>query len=224
VPPGQATAQPGTLNTLALPWVWPGLPSQLLERRLDVAEAQAQLVAANFNVKVARAAFFPDIQLTRERGYEAIGLTQLFSPGGIIIQLTGSVMQPIFDAGTLRGNLELNQARYQELLEDHRKAVVQAFTDVDDALTTWRYTTQQEALQAQAVAAAQWAVDAAAAQLAAGTVDVTTVPTTGTTLRNDEDLLVQIRLSRFLALLSLYHALGSGWVQPRGRSWIHSRD
>jgi outer membrane protein, multidrug efflux system len=216
VPPEQVTARPGTLNTLALPRVWPGLPSQLLERRPDVAEAEAQLVAANFNVKVARAAFFPNVELTGERGYEAVALSQLFSPGGIIIQLAGSVVQPIFDAGTLRGNLELNEGRYQELLADYRKAVVQAFTDVDNALTTWRYTTEQEALQAQAVAAAKRAADAAAAQLAAGTVDVTTVLTTETTLLNDEDLLVQIHLSRFLALLSLYRALGGGWVQPSG--------
>lgn len=93
---------------------------------------------------------------------------------------------------------------------------MQAFTDVDDALTTWRYTTELEALQARAVAAAKRPADAAAAQLAAGTVDVTMVLTTETTLLNDEDLLVQIRPSRLLALPSLYRALGGGWVQPSG--------
>ena len=216
VPPEQVTVQPGTLNTLALPPVWPGLPSQLLQRRPDVASAEAQLVAANFNIKAARAAFFPEIQLTGQRGYQASSLSNLFTPGGIVASFAGSLVQPLFDGGTLRGELELNKGRYQELLADYRKAVVQAFTDVDNALTAWRYTTEQEALQALAVAAARQAADAARAQLQAGTVDVTTVLTTETTLLTDEDTLVQIRLSRFLALLSLYQALGGGWVQPPG--------
>ncbi len=216
VPPEQVTARPGTLNTLSLPAVWPGLPSELLQRRPDVALAEASLVAANFNVKAARAAFFPEIILTAQRGYVAPALSQLFTPGGIVASLAGSLTQPIFDAGTLRGELEQSKGRYQELLADYRKAVVQAFTDVDNALTAWRYTTEQEALQAQAVAAARQAAEAARAQLAAGTVDVTTVLTTETTLFTDEDTLVQIRLSRFLALLSLYQAMGGGWVQPAG--------
>ena len=216
VPPERVTVTPGTLDTLALPPVWPGLPSELLRRRPDVAEAEAQLIAANFDIKAARAAFFPEITLTGQRGYQAAALSQLFTPGGIVLTLAGSVAQPIFDGGTLRGQLELNKGRYNELLADYAKAVVQAFTDVDNALVAWRYTTEQEALQRQAVAAAQQAADAARAQLAAGTTDVTTVLTTETTLLNDEDALVQIRLSRFLALLSLYKALGGGWVQPPG--------
>ena len=216
VPPERVTVTPGTLDTLALPPVWPGLPSELLRRRPDVAEAEAQLIAANYDVKAARAAFFPEIQLTGQRGYQAAALSQLFTPGGVLLALAGSVTQPIFDGGTLRGELELNKGRYNELLADYRKAVVQAFTDVDNALTAWRYTTEQEALQRQAVAAAQQASDAARAQLEAGTTDVTTVLNTETTLLNDQDELVQIRLSRFLALLSLYRALGGGWVQPAG--------
>ncbi len=216
VPPERVTVTPGTLDTLALPPVWPGLPSELLRRRPDVAAAEAQLIAANYDVKAAHAAFFPEITLTGQRGYQAAALSQLFTPGGIILTLAASVTQPIFDGGTLRGELELSKGRYNELLADYAKAVVQAFTDVDNALTAWRYTTEQEALQRQAVAAARQAADAARAQLAAGTTDVTTVLTTETTLLNDEDELVQIRLSRFLALLSLYRALGGGWVQPPG--------
>ena len=101
-------------------------------------------------------------------------------------------------------------------MADYRKAVVQAFTDVEDALTAWRFTTEQEALQRQAVATAQRAANIARAQMQAGTVDVTTVLQAETTLFNAEDLLVQVRLARFQALLALYKALGGGWVAPGG--------
>ena len=115
-------------------------------------------------------------------------------------------------AALLRGQLEQAKGRYQELLADYRKAVVQAFTDVENALTAWRFTTEQEALQRQAVATAQRAADIARAQMMAGTVDITTVLQAETTLFSDEDLLVQVRLARFQALLELYKALGGGWV------------
>ena len=89
---------------------------------------------------------------------------------------------------------------------------MQAFTDVENALTAWRFTTEQEALQRQAVDTARRAANIARAQMQAGTVDVTTVLQAETTLFNDEDLLVQVRLARFQALLNLYKALGGGWV------------
>ena len=93
---------------------------------------------------------------------------------------------------------------------------MQALTDVEDALTAWRYTTEQEALEAQAVATAQRAADIARAQLIAGTVDITTVLQAETTLFNDQDILAQVRLTRFQALLNLYKALGGGWTEsPR---------
>lgn len=215
-PPEAVSVQPGTLDTLALPEVAPGLPSTLLERRPDIASAEAQLVAQNFNVQVARAAFFPIIQLTGSAGYQAAALNQLIGPGGVLLSLASGLTQPIFDGGTLRGQLDLSKAEYAEFLAAYRKAVVQAFTDVDLALTAWRFTTEQERLQRVAVARAQRAADIARAQLQAGTVDVTTVLTAETTLFNAEDTLVQVRLARFQALLSLYKALGGGWQRPAG--------
>ena len=101
-------------------------------------------------------------------------------------------------------------------MADYRKSVVQAFTDVEDALTAWRFTTEQEKLQQQAVATAQRAANIARAQMLAGTVDVTTVLQLETTLLNAEDTLVQVRLTRFQALLNLYKAPGGGWVMPNG--------
>ena len=166
--------------------VAPGLPSELLQRRPDVASAEAQLIAANFDVKVARAAFFPQIQLTGSAGFENTALGTLFGPGGVPDhRWPPALTQPIFDGGTLRGQLEQAKGRQAELLADYRKAVVQAFTDVDNALTAWRYMTEQEALQRVAVDTARRAADIARAQMEAGTVDITTVLTAETTLFSD---------------------------------------
>lgn len=215
-PPEAITVRPGSLDTLSLPFVMPGLPSSLLQRRPDVAESEAQLVAVNFDIKVARAAFFPAIRLTGAYGFSNAALHTLFTPGGTIVSLAAGLTQPLFDGGVLRGQLEQVKGRYDELLANYRKSIIQAFTDVDNALTAWRFTTEQEALQRQAVVAARRALDIARAQMLAGTVDVTTVLQVETTLLTAEDNLVQIRLARFQALLNLYKALGGGWVTPSG--------
>ncbi len=215
-PPERVTVQPGTLTSLSLPPVKAGLPSDLLIRRPDIASAEAQLVSQNFNIAVARAAFFPTITLTGNAGYQADALNHLLTPGGALALVAAGLTLPIFDAGTLRGQLEQAKGRYDELLADYRKAVVQAFTDVDTALTAWRYNTEQEALQVLAVQAAQRAADIARAQMDAGTVDITTVLNAETTLFTDRDLLVQVRLARVQSLLNLYKALGGGWTEPEG--------
>jgi NodT family efflux transporter outer membrane factor (OMF) lipoprotein len=214
-PPERITVRPGTLTSLALPPVAPGLPSELLARRPDVAAAEAQLIAQNFDIKAARAAFFPSIQLTASAGYQAAALNRLITPGGALASLAAGLTQPLFDGGILRGQLEQAKGRYDELLADYGKAVVQAFTDVDTALTAWRYASEQERLQRDAVEKATRAATIARAQLAAGTVDITTVLTAETTQFNDEDVLVQVRLVRAQALLNLYKALGGGWSQGR---------
>ena len=214
--PEAIAVRPGTLTALALPVVSPGLPSDLLRRRPDVAGAEAQLLAAKFDITAARAAFFPSVALTGQRGYANSALATLLTPGGLIASVAASLTQPVFDGGALRGQLEQAKGRYAELLADYGKAVVQAFTDVDNALTAWRYASEQEILQRQAVETARRAEAAARAQIAAGTADVTTLLTTETALFTDEDTLVQVRLARVLALLNLYKALGGGWVAPPG--------
>lgn len=210
-PPEAVSVRPGTLETLELPPVAPGLPSELLTRRPDVAAAEATLQARNFNIKVARAAFFPSVQLTGSTGFQAASLATLIGPGGALLSLAAGLTAPIFDGGTLRGQLELAKGQYDEQLANYQKAVLQAFTDTDNALTAWRYTTEQEALEAVAVRQARRAASIARAQMAAGTVDITTVLTTETTLFNNEDTLAQVRLARAQALVGLYKALGGGW-------------
>jgi NodT family efflux transporter outer membrane factor (OMF) lipoprotein len=215
-PPETIALTADTLTRLPAPQVRPGLPSELLARRPDVAYAEAELVAQNGSVRAARAAFFPSVSLTGSAGWSSTALTTLFGPAGFGAALAGNAAQTIFDNGNLAGQLQLARGRYDELLADYRRAVLQAFTDVENALTAYRDATEQEGLEQQAVATAQRAADIARAQLGAGTVDVTTLLTAQTTLYSDQDALAQIRLSRFTALIDLYQALGGGWTQPPG--------
>ncbi len=212
-PPERIVARPGTLTVLNLPVVSPGIPSALLARRPDVAAAEAQLIASGFDVTTARTAFYPTINLTGSAGFQAAALNALIGPGGFLANLAAGLTAPIFDGGALRGALEQARGRQAELLADYRKVVVQAFSDVDSALTAWRYTSEQERLQRVAVEAARRAAMVAREQVRAGTADITSVLTAEVALFNNEDTLVQVRLSRAQSLLSLYKALGGGWMK-----------
>jgi outer membrane protein, multidrug efflux system len=212
-PPESITVRPGTLTNLTLPEIAPGLPSEVLARRPDVAAAEANLIAANANIRVARANFFPDVVLTASGGWQSLALSTLFGPGSLFASAGASVVQTIFDNGLKGGQYQQAQGRYDELLANYRKAVVQAFTDVDDAVDAYRLATEQEALQRDAVAKAQRSADIVRAQLQAGTADIVTVLQVETTLFSDLDQLAQVRLARFQALLNLYKALGGGWTR-----------
>lgn len=211
--PEQIEAPAGTLAKLTLPPVSPGLPSTLLARRPDVASAEANLLQQNANLRAARAAFFPVVSLTGSAGWQSTALNTLLSPGSVLLTAATSATQTIFDNGKLAAQFEQAQGRNDELVADYRKAVVQAFTDVEDGLTQLRETTEQERLEQEAVNSAQRAADIARAQLLAGTTDIVTALQTQTTLFNDLDLLAQARLARFQALVTLYKALGGGWSQ-----------
>jgi multidrug efflux system outer membrane protein len=213
-PPESVRVVGGSLNQIAIPRVTPGLPSELLTQRPDIRRQEAQLASATANVGNARAQFFPSIQLTGQGGYQSSALTSLFQPHAAFFSMVGSLTQPIFDGGRILGNFELTKARQEELLQAYRKAVVQAFADVDNALYSIRQTTERLRLQREVVAASRRAFELAEQQLRAGTADIVTVLNTQTTLFQAEDLLTQAQLARFLAIVSLYQALGGGW-EPR---------
>jgi outer membrane protein, multidrug efflux system len=216
--PERFDVSPGTLADLSIPAVTPGLPSQLVSRRPDIAEAEAQLVAANADIAAARAAFFPSVQLTVEGGFESAALASSLGPASALFTLAADVTQPLFEGGRLRGQYRLSQARYDELVQMYRKSVVSAFADVEDALAATRQTGEQEARQAQAAAAARRAHDISIAQLRAGTADQLAVLTAQTALFNAEDALVQVKLARLQATVGLFQALGGGWQTPPERS------
>ncbi len=202
---------PGTLNSLDLPEVAPGLPSALLARRPDIANAEANLAAAEANLREARAEFYPQIELTAQGGWQSAALGALFGPTSILANAASSATQTLFDNGSKQATFDLDQAKRDELVASYRKTVAQAFTDVEDALTQYRFTTEQETLERDAVAVAQRASDIARAQVLAGTSDIVTALQAQSTLFNDLDTLAQVRLARFQALVALYKALGGGW-------------
>lgn len=213
-PPESINVAGGTLNRIAIPRVTPGLPSELLTQRPDIRRQEAQLASATANIGNARAQFFPSIQLTGNGGYQSSALVSLFQPHAAFFQLIGSATQPIFDGGRILGNFELAKAKQDELLQTYRKTVVQAFADVDNALTNVRETTSKLRLQRDVVASSRRAFQLAGDQARAGTVDIVTVLNVQTTLFQAEDSLVQAQLARLQAIVSLYQALGGGW-EPR---------
>ncbi len=212
----------GKLADLALPAVRPGLPSDLLTRRPDVAQAEDQLVAANANIAVARAAFFPNIQLTASSGFASSALSNLLKSSSGVFAIAASIAQPIFDGGALKGQYAFSQARYDELVANYRKAILSAFGNVEDALVALEQTAEQERRQASAVSRARRAHEIAQAQLRSGTVTILTVLNTETALFSTQDGLVQARFFHLQALVGLFGALGGGWQKELGTCWANT--
>jgi NodT family efflux transporter outer membrane factor (OMF) lipoprotein len=209
--PEQMTVKPEVLSGIRQPLIQPGLPSELLARRPDVQSAEAALVAANANIGNARAQFFPSIQLTGSGGFQSVMLATLLQHTGLIYAFGTSLTQPIFEGGRLEGQLEQAKGRYDELLQDYRKAVVSAFSDVENALVAVQKTAEEEDAQRTAEATARNAYEIAESQLRGGTVDITTVLNTQKTLFAAVDALTQARLAHLQAVVGLYKALGGGW-------------
>ncbi|MHB8476662.1 MAG: efflux transporter outer membrane subunit [Steroidobacteraceae bacterium] len=203
----------GTLTNLSSPVIVEGLPSQLLSRRPDVAEAEQQLIAANADIGAARAALFPSIQLTASGGYESSALSSLVSPPNRAYALTAGLTQPIFHGGALRGQVDYSKARYTELLTTYHKTLLTAFSNVEDALVATQQTAEQQKRQQEAVATARRAFEFAQMQMSAGTVNILTVLNTENALFSAQDQLAQANYLRLQALVALFTALGGGWRQ-----------
>jgi multidrug efflux system outer membrane protein len=202
---------PNGMASLRAPRVTPGLPSALLNIRPDIRAAEARLTASNYSVEAARAAFFPSIQLTGTTGFQSLALRSLFGPGAWYYTIAAGAAQPVFDGFLRLGQLELQQAVLQEDLQIYRKAVLSAFSDVENALTAYQKETEREQLQTRAVTAARQAFQLSEQRLREGTVDLVTVLVTQQALFNVQDTLAQVRLLRFQAVVGLYQALGGGW-------------
>ncbi|MBV9634142.1 MAG: efflux transporter outer membrane subunit [Methylobacteriaceae bacterium] len=210
--PESLTVVGGSLDRLAIPRVRPGLPSQLLLRRPDIAEAEAQVAAQNESVASARAAMFPNISLTAQGGFESLLLKTLLRPEAATASLAAGITQPILDGYSLEGQFELQKGKLSEFLQTYRKAVISAFSDVENALVAVQQTTEHERLQVLAVTASKRAQDITEARLREGTIDVTTLLQTELTLFQAEDELSQVRLQKLQAYVSLFQALGGGYT------------
>jgi multidrug efflux system outer membrane protein len=190
-----------------------GLPSTLLERRPDIQQAEQQLVAANAQIGVARAAYFPDIALTGSGGWESTALTALFTGATAIWTAAATATEPVFTAGRTRSQVALASARREEASAAYDQAIRRAFREVSDALTGYRkdqeFTEQQRLL----LEAARDARRLAEIRYEGGATSYLEVLDADTRQFDAELGLVQARLAELSAFVELYRALGGGW-QP----------
>ncbi|WP_375780759.1 efflux transporter outer membrane subunit [Bradyrhizobium sp. ma5] len=213
--PADFAVRGGSTTQISVPRITPGMPSELLYQRPDVRQAEAQLAASNFSVDAARAAFFPQIQLTGTTGFQSAALASLFAPGAWYYTLAAGLTQPLFDGFLLESQFKLAKGQQLQNLQAYRKAVLSAFADVEKALIALQKYTLQERLQSDVVASSRKAFEVSETQLRGGTVNLITVLQTQQTLFTAELNLVTVRLNKLLAASSLFQALGGGWT-PAG--------
>lgn len=189
------------------PAIAPGQPGDLLQRRPDIRAAEADLVAANADVGVARAALYPSMQLS------ATGLVTDWFTGGAstVAALATSLSQTLFDGGELSGQVQLADAARRELIETYLQTVLTSVKEVNDSLMAVATAERRAELLTQTVAQAQLALRLATSRYQAGSEDLLTVLESQSSQLNAEDSLVQARLARVNASITLFKALGGSW-------------
>jgi NodT family efflux transporter outer membrane factor (OMF) lipoprotein len=205
------TAQ--NLNGIKTPLVQPGLPSELLLRRPDIAEAEANLASAHANVDAARAAFFPVVSLTGSAGSSSSTIGTLFHASTFQWSLAASALETLFDAGKLFAQSDLAKAEQLGLVATYRQTVISAFQNVETELgQVTNYSAEEDALEREVKAAAN-AFRISELQYREGIVDITTVTTTEQTLFAAETSRAQAKLAHAQAVAGLYESLGGGWSE-----------
>lgn len=202
-------------SVIRLPAVRPGLPSALLLRRPDVAQAEADLAAAHANVQAARAAFLPQFALSGAVGFSSTAVNALLRGPGFLWDAGAQLLQTIFDGGKLIGQKDLAYANQRALIAAYENAILRAYADVETALGQVHNTRQEQVHLRAEVAAARQAFKIAELQYREGTAGLLTVLQTQQTLFAAKDQLVQARLARMQAVVHLYEALGGGWQEPQ---------
>ncbi len=188
-----------------------GLPSQLLERRPDIQQAEAQLKAANAQVGIARAQFFPQVSISASAGLGGNELSKLFDPSGRTIYGIGSLAQPIFAGGRIRGQYELSKRQREELVLTYQRSINTALRDVSNALIAVRKQRETREQQERLVAAAQDSTRLARLRYNGGAASYLEVLTTDSNLFTAQLNLSTARQNEALTLVQLYGALGGGW-------------
>lgn len=200
---------------IKLPEVAAGPPSQLLLRRPDVAEAEANLAAAHANLQAARAAFLPQFSLTGSRGFSSAIIGTLLRGPNVVWDAGGQILQTIFAGGKLVGEKNLAYATQKELVAAYESAVLKAYADVEAALGEVRNDALEEQHLEREVAAAREAFNISELQYRQGVADLLNVLQAQQTLFEARDALAQARLARMQATVHLYTALGGGWQEPQ---------
>ena len=193
------------------PAVPAGLPSSLLERRPDIREAEEQLVAANAQIGVAKAAYYPSISLTGNAGFASSALTSLFTGPAGFWAFGGALTQPIFAGGRIKSGVRYTEAQQQEFLLMYKQTIQQAFRGVSDSLVAYRKNREFREYQQQLTDAAQDSARLSEIRYSGGRASYLEVLTNETNYFNAELGLAQAQVSELLALVDLYRNLGGGW-------------
>jgi multidrug efflux system outer membrane protein len=210
-PPGPIARGRSLVEQPQPPQVPAGLPSALLDRRPDIREAEQNLVAANARVGVAKAAFFPSINLTATGGYQSSDLVGIITKNGLGYSFSGLLDVPIFDAGRRRGNYKTAKAQYQELLIAYQKAIGGAFQDVSDALVGYQKTKEYTVAQAALAETLRHQTRLANQRYEGGVTSYLEVLDTERQRLTAEQQLAQAQRDVLVTLVQLYKSLGGGW-------------
>lgn len=206
-----ALAEQERLLDILPPAVEPGLPSELLLRRPDIAEAEARLMAANANIGVARSAFLPGINLSASAGYQSDSLGNLINPANALYSLAGSLTAPIFNFGKLSAQHDAALAAKEELVLRYQESALNAFLEVSTSLTANALLFEQEGYRKSAADKNAEAYRIARSRYTSGAEDFLTVLDAQNTVISSENSLIQNRLERLNSAVSLFKALGGGW-------------
>jgi multidrug efflux system outer membrane protein len=213
-PPTPVVREPLRDDETVPPAIPPGLPASLIERRPDVVEAEQLLVAANADIGVAKALFFPSISLTGFLGGVSGDLTSFLGGSGAVWSLGTGLLQPIFQAGRLQRNLEATQARFTAAVASYRKAALNGYREVANALVTIQKLGEVRVQRRISVVALQDASDLARSRYDSGLASYIEILTADQDLYTQQLLLAQTRGAELRARADLYRSLGGGWQQP----------
>ncbi|MGH7030250.1 MAG: efflux transporter outer membrane subunit, partial [Stellaceae bacterium] len=220
VPPAALTIAPTDVVDV-VPSIPPGLPSALLERRPDIAAGERAMQAANAQIGVQVAAFYPSITLSGDSGTAALSLAKLVNDSSRFWSLGADLIDTVFEAGLRDAQVQAARAVFYQDLADYRQTVLSAFQQVEDELAAQRILAQEAVVQNAAVAAAREAQRVINNQYLAGTVAYTSVIVAEQTALADAETALNIRSSRLVASAALVQALGGGWnaalLPSRGR-------
>jgi NodT family efflux transporter outer membrane factor (OMF) lipoprotein len=200
---------------LKMPEIPVGLPSELLERRPDIAGAERRVAAANAQIGVAQAAFFPTLTLSAATGFRGTNIANLLTPPSRFWSLGGALAQTVFDGGLKRSLSDQALAAYDAEVGLYRQAVLTGFQEVEDNLAALRILDEEAQLQEEVVQAARHAVELTINQYRAGIVSYLNVITAQTTAFNNQRAAVGVLGRRLTASVALVKALGGGWSAAR---------
>ena len=189
----------------------PGLPSSLLERRPDIREAEQRLIAANAQIGVAKAYYFPQVSLTGFLGGQSRALTELFTGPARFWTVTPSAILPIFNSNLVRVGVRLTETQQREMAITYQKTIYNAFREVSDALIRYEDTREQRRQQDHLVHAVQETSRLSNLRYQGGMDSYLQVLDADRNLFQGRLALAQVRLQELLSFVQLYRALGGGW-------------